>query len=90
MCSCSVLYQGNVLDYCVDAGFIQQEDYNSLDIVANDLTVKFDLDHFDSPGQWAGHLISLLHRMAELGHLERLSVSVQHWKSPTERLSCHK
>jgi hypothetical protein len=41
--------------------------------VANDLSVKFFMDSNDD---WTAVLVAFLYRVAELGHFERLSLSI--------------
>lgn len=57
----------NILEYQVYAFNIQPEDFHSLDIVANDLSVRFDVGYDD---EWDKLLISFLNRV------ERLRLSI--------------
>jgi hypothetical protein len=53
--------------------FLRPEDFTSLKIVAKDLSVKFSLDRNDD---WTAVLVAFLNRVSELGHFERLSLSI--------------
>lgn len=84
------LAKAAAVDYRVDARHFQPEDFESLHIATNDLTVNFFLDgefdqiddddyggdYYFNDTEWDRILISLFDRVAQLGHLERLCFSV--------------
>ncbi|GAX17680.1 hypothetical protein FisN_10Lu402 [Fistulifera solaris] len=63
-----------VLDYRFYAWYMYPEFFNSLNIVAKDLTLKVLVRGYDV--EWDDLLVSFLNRVAVLGHLERLSISL--------------
>ncbi|GAX17693.1 hypothetical protein FisN_10Lu413 [Fistulifera solaris] len=79
----------NALDYCIDFEHIQPNAFDSLNIPAKDLTLEFYLDDFPA-WSWDAPLISLLNRIADLGHFEKLTLSVDHWNHRPERMSIDK
>ena len=64
----------NKLTYEMDIKYIPSST-DSLDIVATDLDLKLYLED-DLDNDWAGLVVSVLHRIAELGHFDRLTFSV--------------
>lgn len=61
------------LNYEINAFYIEPRDFDSLDIVTNDLQFRLYVENNDS---WEGIMISFLNRVAELGHFERFGFSV--------------
>lgn len=68
--------RANQLDYRMHTMNVQPSDFDSVDIVAKDLTLKLFLEHRNN--QWDALLISFFHRVAELGHFERFCFSISY------------
>lgn len=66
----------NDLDYQVDVQDMRPEMFESLDIVTKDLNLKIYHDENDI---WEDVVIASLNRISELGHFERLSISVEYY-----------
>ncbi|GAX19224.1 hypothetical protein FisN_4Lh191 [Fistulifera solaris] len=64
----------NKLHCQMSAKYVRPDDLASIDIVANDFTLTLFLD--GNHDHWDTLLIAVLHRVAELGHFERLCFSV--------------
>jgi hypothetical protein len=60
----------DVLEYRLYARYMEPEEFLPLEIVARDLTLKFIIDGDD---EWSMLSVLFWHRVAELGHFERLS-----------------
>jgi hypothetical protein len=71
----------NTLDYEMDANDIQPEDFDPLNIAAKDLRLKLCLSNTND---WDMIFVSLLNRLAQLGHLERLKL-IPCWDEMDER-----
>ncbi|GAX12888.1 hypothetical protein FisN_11Hu313 [Fistulifera solaris] len=67
------------LVYKIDSGSFQGQEFSSLRIVAKDLHLKVMIDDCYE-WNWDKTLISFLKRVAQLGHFERLALSVCHWE----------
>ncbi len=68
----------NALECKVIAAHFQPYDFDTLDIVAKDLNLKFYVEKADN---WNAPLISFFNRMAELGHLRSLRLSIDFWNN---------
>ncbi|GAX17895.1 hypothetical protein FisN_18Hh101 [Fistulifera solaris] len=65
--------KSNALVYEIELTSLEASDFESLDIIAEDLFLKFNLG---MTFEWDEHLVCFFHRLAELGHFERLRISV--------------
>ena len=65
----------NVLRYRGYTFRMQAEDFRSLDIVPTDLSVVFTMGYEEE--DWVALVTSFLNRVAQLGHLERLDLSIR-------------
>jgi hypothetical protein len=63
----------DILDYRLYANYMEPEDFDLLQIVAKDLTLKFIIDIHD---EWCALSVSFLIRVAKLGHFEKLSFAI--------------
>ncbi|GAX16389.1 hypothetical protein FisN_10Hh382 [Fistulifera solaris] len=66
----------NGLECYIHAKDIAPSDFDSLNIVAKDLNVKWNLSH---AGNWSDILIAFFHRLATLCHVEKLAFSAANW-----------
>ncbi|GAX22697.1 hypothetical protein FisN_4Hh191 [Fistulifera solaris] len=64
----------NKLHYRMSTNYVRPDDFASIDIEANDFTLELSVD--GNHENWDSLLIAALHRVAELGHFERLCFSV--------------
>jgi hypothetical protein len=72
----------NCLEYELMARKVNPEDFNSIEFGAKSLYLTLYLDWVED-GNWYGHVVSLFNRVAQLGHLESLSLFLQYsdWMS---------
>ncbi len=64
------------LEYQFDAQLVEPQDFDSLEIITKDLKVKMYLDNVFYVKDCCERLISFLNRVAQLGHLEKFTFSI--------------
>ncbi|GAX17666.1 hypothetical protein FisN_10Lh370 [Fistulifera solaris] len=71
------------LEYKMDAQDVEPEDFKEINIRAKTLDLTLFLDWVDN---WDELVVAFFHRVAELGHMERLSLSLKYmdWRSSEE------
>ena len=63
----------NALDYMLYANHLRPGDFDALDVAAKDLSLRI---YVDDSEDWDGLVISFLERVADLGHFERIRLSL--------------
>ncbi|GAX17664.1 hypothetical protein FisN_10Lu380 [Fistulifera solaris] len=64
------------LEYELEVKKIQEDAFDTLDISAKEILLTFFLDWFLEDGSWYGYVISFFDRLAQLGHVESLTLSL--------------
>jgi hypothetical protein len=75
----------NALDYGIVDNHIQPNDFESLNIVTNNLELWF---HSRDKDDLSDRLISFFNRVAQLGHFVRLGISIDSYKMVNDMESC--
>jgi hypothetical protein len=70
----------NGLKYELEVKRIQENAFDTLDIAAKEISLTFYLDYVKN-GYWYGYVVSFFDRLAQLGHVEKLTLSLDYLDS---------